>query len=52
MNEIKKIKINLPFDTGFKKRYNSNGIYISIDVLANPDDLMTLEETDSMDLYT
>ena len=52
MNEIKKIKINFFLDTGFKKRYNINGIYMSIDVLANPDDLTTLDETESMDLYT
>ena len=50
INEIKKVKINLLFETGFKRRYNIKGIYISIEVLDNPDDLTTLDETDSIDL--
>ena len=50
INEIKKVKINLLFETGFKRRYNNKGIYISIEVLDNPDDLTTLDETDSIDL--
>ena len=50
MNETKKIKINFFLDTGFKKRYNIKGIYMSIEVLDSPDDLTTLDETESIDL--